>query len=171
MKFVVDTNVPIVANGRSEQASPECVSTCAVRLNELMRKGKLVLDDGKRILKEYMANLEYGGHRQAMPGDAFLKWVYINYSNPEKCELIQITPKDSDEIDFVEFPSDPELMNFDPTDKKFIAVALAHPEKPPILQAVDTQWWVMKEPLSRAGITIDFLCEKDIKLLLRKKSK
>ena len=171
MKFVVDTNVPVVANGRSEQASPECISNCALRLNELMRKGKLVLDDGKRIIKEYMANLGYGGHQQTMPGDSFLKWVHTNYSNPERCELIQITPKDSNEMDFEEFPSDSSLKNFDPRDKKFIAVALAHPEKPPILQAVDTQWLVMKEPLSRAGITIDFLCEKDIKLLLRKKSK
>jgi hypothetical protein len=169
MKFVVDTNVPVVANGKSVQASPECVSTCAVRLMKLMRKGKLILDDGRRILKEYMVNLQSKG--QPMPGDAFLKWVYTNYSNPERCELVRITPRNSSETDFVEFPDDPQLGNFDKNDRKFVAVAVAHPERPPILQAVDTKWWDMKEPLLIAGIKVDFLCEEDIKSILRRKNK
>ncbi len=169
MTVVVDTNVPVVANGRSEQASPECVKNCSVRLEELTKKGKLVLDDKWRILKEYMAHLRSEG--QSGPGDAFLKWVHTNYSNPQRCELVRITPRDSSETDFEEFPSDPALEKFDPTDKKFIAVALAHPNSPPILQAVDTKWWEMKEPLSKAGVTIDFLCENDIRSILSQKSK
>ena len=169
MTVVVDTNVPVVANGRSEQASPECVKNCAVRLRQVTTKGKLILDNRWLILKEYMTHLKPSG--QPGSGDAFLKWVLTNYRNPDFCELVRITPKNSSETDFEEFPSDPALNNFDTTDKKFIAVALAHPDKPPILQAVDTEWWKMKEPLGVAGVTIDFLCEKDIKLLLRKKSK
>jgi len=169
MTVVVDTNVPVVANGKSEQASPECVKNCAIRLRQLTRKGKIVLDDRWLIIREYIANLRPSG--EPGTGDAFLKWVLTNYCNPNLCELVKITPKDSDEMDFEEFPSDPALENFDPTDKKFVAVALAHPEKPPILQAVDTQWWEMKEPLSKAGVTIDFICEKDIRLILYQKSK
>jgi len=137
--------------------------TCAVRLRELTRKGKLVLDDNWRILKEYMANLRSEG--QPGPGDAFLKWVHTNYSNPEHCELVRITPRDSSETDFVEFPDDPALKDFDASDKKFIAVAVAHPDKPPILQATDAEWWGMKERFEAAGITIDFLCEEDIKAI------
>jgi len=52
MKSVVDTNVPVVANGRSKQASPECVKTCVARLERLTQKGHLVLDDKWLILKE-----------------------------------------------------------------------------------------------------------------------
>ncbi len=171
MELVVDTNVPVVANGRSEQASPECVSKCTVRLSQflsqLMCKGKLVLDDGRRILKEYMANLRSAG--QPGPGDAFLKWVRTNYSNPERCNLVQITPKDSSETDFEQFPPDTALADFDKTDRKFVAVALAHHEKPAILQAVDTKWWEVKESLVEAGVTVDFLCEKDIRAILQKK--
>ena len=167
MELVVDTNVAVVANGMSEQASPECVSKCAVRLSQLMRKGKLVLDDGRRILKEYMANLRSAG--QPGPGDAFLKWVRTNYSNPERCNLVQITPKDSSETDFEQFPPDTALADFDKTDRKFVAVALAHHEKPAILQAVDTKWWEVKESLVEAGVTVDFLCEKDIRAILQKK--
>jgi len=167
MRVVVDTNVPVVANGKSEQASPKCVKNCAVRLRKLTQKDKLVLDDSWLIIKEYMANLRSSG--QPGSGDAFLKWVLSNYSNPKFCELVQITPKNSAEMDFEEFPSDSALENFHSTDKKFVAVALAHPDKPPILQAVDTEWWKMREALGLAGITIDFLCENDIKLILKQR--
>lgn len=167
MRVVVDTNVPVVANGKSEQASPKCVKNCAVRLRKLTQKDKLVLDDSWLIIKEYMANLRSSG--QPGSGDAFLKWVLSNYSNPKLCELVQITPKNSAEMDFEEFPSDSALENFHSTDKKFVAVALAHPDKPPILQAVDTEWWKMREALGLTGITIDFLCENDIKLILKQR--
>ena len=169
MKSVVDTNVPVVANGSSEQASPECVKTCAVRLGELTRKGQLVLDDKWLILKEYMANLRSSG--QPGVGDAFLNWVLTNRCNPKLCEQVAITPRNSGETDFEEFPSDPELDDFDPEDRKFVAVAAAHPDRPPILQAVDTKWWEMKEPLREAGIAVDFLCEKDIRSILHRRSK
>ena len=44
---VVDTNVAVVANALSEQASEDCVETCAEKLEEIMRgEVKLVLDDG-----------------------------------------------------------------------------------------------------------------------------
>jgi hypothetical protein len=98
--------------------------------------------------------------------------VLTNRCNPKLCEQVAITPKNSGETDFEEFPSDPALKAFDPTDRKFVAVAAAHPDRPPILQAVDTtKWWEMKEPLLEAGITVDFLCEEDIRSILRRKSK
>jgi len=163
MKCVVDTNVPVVANGRSEQASPECVKACAVRLRELTRSDKLILDDNWLILKEYMANLNSRGQPGA--GDAFLKWVLTNYSNPDRCELVRITSSGTCETDFAEFPTNSELEGFDADDKKFIAVAMAHPEKPPILQATDAEWWDLKEHFRAAGVTIDFLCEEDIRMI------
>jgi hypothetical protein len=159
MKSVVDTNVPVVANRSSEQASPECVKTCAVRLGELTREGQVVLDDKWLILKEYMAHLSSSG--QPGVGDAFLKWVLTNLCNPKLCEQVVITPKNSWETDFEEFPSDPALKDFDPEDKKFVSVAAA----------VDTEWWNMKEFLLKAGIKVDFLCEKDIKAILLRKGK
>ena len=167
MKSVVDTNVPVVANGSSEQASPDCVKTCAVRLGELTQEGQLVLDDKWLIIKEYIANLRSSG--QPGVGDAFLKWVLRNRCNPRLCEQVAITPKNSEKTDFEEFPSDPALKDFDPTDRKFVAVAAAHPDRPPILQAVDTKWWGVKEPLCKAGITVHFLCEKDITAMLHRK--
>jgi len=165
MRVVVDTNVPVVANGKSEQASPKCVEDCAVRLRKLTRQDKLVLDDGWLIIKEYKANLRSSG--QPGMGDAFLKWVLTNYCNPKCCELVPITPRDAIETDFEEFPSDPALENFHAKDRKFVAVALSHPQKPAILQAVDTRWWEMREALRVAGVTVHFLCRRDIMLILK----
>ena len=55
-------NVVVVANGRSEQASSDCVEICGERLEEIMRgEVKLVLDNRWIILGEYMQNLRSNG--------------------------------------------------------------------------------------------------------------
>ena len=163
---VVDTNVAKVANGRKEspQASPNCVNTCINRLEEIIRgEEKLVLDNGWIILREYMDNLRSSGEPGA--GDRFLSWVLHNWTNSERCDLISITPVDGSENEFEEFPDDPALDGFDPADRKFIAVAVAHLERPAILQAVDSQWWDFRDALRENGVTVKFICEDDIQRL------
>ena len=160
---VVDTNVVVVANGRSEQASSDCVETCGEWLEEIMRgEVKLVLDNRWIILREYMQNLRSNG---ADVGDRFLGWLLVN--KDERCDLVPITPVDGSENEFEEFPDDPALDSFDPDDRKFIAVACAHPEKPPILQAVDSQWLDFRNAFRRNGVTVEFICEDDIQRLHR----
>ncbi len=164
MPVVVDTNVPIVASCRAEQASPQCVIACLTRLRNVMDEDRIVLDDKWRILTEYKSNLNSSG--QPGVGDAFLKWVLTNMANEQRCEFIRITPTGSSPDDFREFPADDELHDFDPDDRKFIAVALAHPERPPVLQAVDTEWWAKRGALARAGVQIEFLCAADMRRLV-----
>ena len=162
MKVIVDTNVPLVANGKAEQASEDCVEAC---IDELMKitEGdvKLVLDNRRRIIEEYRNKLNPGGFPGV--GDMFLKWVEINWANPQQCDLVSITPVDNSETNFQEFPKDPALADFDADDRKFIAVACAHAEKPPILQAVDRAWWRFRDALQRNGVTVDFICEDDMR--------
>ncbi len=165
MRAGVDTNVAVVANGNSAQASPECVRTCTVRLHELTESGRLVIDDKWLILKEYMANLRSSG--QPGNGDAFLKWVLTNYRNPERCEVVSITPRRVELTDFEEFPRTPGLAGFHSDDRKFIAVAVAHPAHPPILQAVDSEWWQLSRELEEAAVAVDFLCPEDMRAILR----
>jgi hypothetical protein len=155
MHRVVDTNVLIVANGRDcPQASPECVVTCAQHLQEIQQHGTLVLDDAWHIIREYMHKVSQTGQPGA--GDAFLKWVLTNQSNSQCVEKISITPIGDDE--FAEFPSTPTLADFDRSDRKFVAVALTHPQKPPICNAVDSDWRNFHEVLVQAGVTVEFLC-------------
>ena len=160
MMVIVDTNVAVVANGEWGENYKECEETCIDRLERIMcGKMKLVLDTDWLILGEYSRNLHLRG---ADVGDRFLTWCLRNRTNPEKCELVWITPIGNPETDFKEFPDDPELQKFDPDDRKFVAVAHKHPEKPPILQAVDSPWWDFRDALSRHGVTVEFICEDDI---------
>jgi len=48
---IVDTNVVLVANGKHEDVSQECVASCALRLQAIMQSGKLALDENFRILR------------------------------------------------------------------------------------------------------------------------
>ena len=163
MTVIVDTNVVVVANGRSEQASSDCVETCGERLEKIMRgEEKLALDNRWIILREYMQNLRSNG---ADVGDRFLGWILAN--KDYRCDLVAITPIDGSNNAFEEFPDDPALAGFDPADRKFIAVACAHSAKPPILQAVDSKWLDFHDAFRRNGVTVEFICEDDIQRLHR----
>ncbi len=72
-----------------------------------------------------------------------------------------ITPKADDDEDFEELPL-PDGIEYDRSDRKFLAVAAAHAEHPPILQSFDSKWWGWRDALAKIGVTIRFLCEDDI---------
>ncbi|MBD1895773.1 hypothetical protein [Coleofasciculus sp. FACHB-129] len=154
MHVIVDTNVPIVANGHSNQASPHCVIICVEKLREIQQQHILVLDKDWLIIKEYMKNLSSKG--QPGVGDAFLKWILTNQLNSNRCQLVQITPTNNGS--FQEFPQDAALSGFDLSDRKFVVVALAHPDKPPILNAVDSDWRNFEAALASCGVRVEFLC-------------
>lgn len=153
---VVDTNVLCVASGKSVQANPSCVVKSIDCLSEIINNGTLLLDDHGLILKEYRNNLNLSG--QPGSGDAFLKWAYIHQSDESKCITIHITPNNNQKNDFQEFPITNELLRFDPSDKKFVAVALASELHPTIFNAVDTDWAEYFGPLTSLGVVIEFLC-------------
>jgi hypothetical protein len=164
---VVDTNVPIVANGGEEQ-EPKCVLACAQALDALMQSGHIVIDDQFHIIKEYMHKLSPSG--QPGLGDTFLKWVLNNQANPKRCTQVKITPQPHDPRDFKEFPLDAALADFDPSDRKFVAVSCAHSARPPILQAVDSKWWGLRDALARGGVNVHFLCPEHIQELHARKT-
>ena len=153
---MIDSNVPIVANGKSAQAPAQCVLACIHAL-DAARAGLSCLDDRNRIIKEYINSLSLSGQPGA--GDAFMKWVFQNQADPNHCETVQITPTDDEFENYEEFPNDPNLRSFDPRDRKFVAVALASQHAPPILNAVDSDWWHARGALRSNGVEIDFLCE------------
>lgn len=157
---VVDTNVPLTANGAAD-ASPDCIGACiAVIVGITSDRRRIALDEGWLIIGEYQNKLRSAGQRGL--GDGFLKWVLTNRANPLRCELVRIRPRDDGRA-FEEFPDRGDLVGFDPADRKFVAVANAHPAKPSILQGVDSKWWGWREALQAAGIAVDFLCEADVR--------
>jgi hypothetical protein len=153
--IVIDTNVGIVANGKHESAQPDCIIACIEALGAARRKVVLV-DDAYRIFDEYRRHLSPSG--QPGVGDAFFKWLWDNQGNRRRCRQIKITPTTDEDRQFAEFPDDPDLDGFDPSDRKFVAVACASGMQPAILNASDRDWWEHREALGRNGVNVKFLC-------------
>ena len=162
-KCLVDTNVPKTAN-LAVQPDPDadipdsCIRESIRHIKNITEKDcRLVIDDAGEIFREYRNNLSLKG--QPGVGDAFAKWVNDHQWNPSKVDRVQIT-KSGDS--YKEFPTHDKLNDFDPSDRKFVAVANAHPEKPPILQATDSKWWGWNDALAEVGVTVHFLCREYI---------
>lgn len=153
---VIDTNVLIVANRKSQHVSVDCVSNCIKALERAQKEQVIVLDSGMRIIKEYQSHSRWKG--QPGIGDAFFKWLFYNLCNPLRCKQVDITPQKNDADDFEEFPTDPDLIRFDRSDRKFVAVAVASRVNPTILNATDTDWWCFRKILKRHQVSVVFLC-------------
>ena len=152
--MVVDTNVPVMANGQASQASLACVLACTLQLEHIVKDGCILIDDQGIILAEYARLLNFSG--QPGPGDAFFKWLFENQANDSRCRRISV--QSHPQRGFVEFPSDDDLKTFDPRDRKFVAVALASGSNPKILNAADSDWWHHRHVFSRLGVGVVFLC-------------
>ena len=157
MKAVVDTNVLLVANGQHLDVSTDCVGTCVQQLQVLMASGTVVVDDGFLILGEYLHKTQINPPKGA--GDVFLKWLMRNSGNTRHVHTVTINQRAQDHFD--EFPDHSLQPNFDAPDRKFAAVANAHPDKPPIWQAADCKWLNWWPALAAAGVTVQFLCPAD----------
>jgi hypothetical protein len=153
---VVDTNVGIVANGQAPQADAACVAASVAALQEIQDHGLVVIDDGYRILGEYLNYFHPTGQPGA--GDRFIQWLLLNQANPTCCEQVHLTPIADLAREFAEFPLDPNLAGFDPADRKWVAIARASRHHPPILNAVDSDWWNHRAALMKHGVRIDCLC-------------
>lgn len=159
-RCVVDTNVAMTANGANEGAPATCVVASAKALQAVMAKGHVFVDDGGRIVAEYRDNLSATG--QPGPGDVVFKWLLTHEWGGVRVTRVPITPAADDEETFVELPKPPKGTVYDPSDRKFLAVAAAHTEHPTILQSFDSKWWGWTKALEKIGVTIHFLCPRAI---------
>lgn len=165
MISIVDTNVILVANGQHGEVSGSCTVTCAKHLQEIMVAGRIAIDDAYRILNEYQnKTMPHVGKR---PGDAFVKWLLRNNANPARCDQVSLV--EHRERIFESFPDDARLADFDPADRKFVAVARAHASRPAIAQATDSKWLRWAPALRDHGVTVQFLCPADLKAFDDKK--
>lgn len=151
---VIDTNVLAVANLHADHASTKCVGACIDALLALRDARVVALDEGRLILQEYRSHASVTG--QPGVGDWFLRYLYDNLANATLCRLVRLTPVDGDT--FAEFPTDRALAGFDPSDRKFVAVALCCQPRAEVLNATDSDWWDYRDPLQRHGLRVRFLC-------------
>lgn len=158
MRYVVDTNVPIVANGggRNRSAEPKPSLSCREKavdfLGKLSTRGQIVVDLAGEIQAEYMNHLNPSG--QPGVGDRFLQLV-LN-SAPKRIYRVEVT-KNGDGFD--DFPQDPKLANFDRGDRKFVAISVK--ARVPIAVAIDRDWANHRSVLKANGVNIRFICGTD----------
>lgn len=163
MKCLVDTNVPKTANLATQpdpnsDVSDACVLACIEAVEHVIKKRGLIVDAEGEIFTEYRQQLSMKG--QPGVGDRFMKWVHDNLWSLHDSQRVSIT-KNGDTYN--EFPVHDGLNDFDISDRKFVAVANAHADKAPILQATDSKWWGWNDALAEVGITVEFLCPEYIK--------
>jgi len=165
MQAVIDTNVLLVANQQHADVSLECISVCVLRLQEMQRSGIVVIDDGYRILGEYQNKTQINPPKGV--GDVFLKWLLRNAGNPGRVHAVSLN--ETAENAFANFPDQDLQSRFDPPDRKFAAVANAHPGKPPIWQAADSKWLAWWVELAKYGVSVEFLCPVDAQRFYKNK--
>lgn len=158
-EVVIDTNVLLTASQRHQGVSPQCILACVNRLQRILKEERVILDDGFRILGEYQNKLD-ARHGKGV-GEAFLKWLLQNQTNPRRVQHVTLTERAPD--DYEEFPDPALAAQFDPPDRKFVAVAHCHPRKPPVLQATDSKWLRWHAGLKQHGVRVEFLCKQDMR--------
>jgi hypothetical protein len=156
-KVVVDTNILLVANGQHQDISLDCEDECIHLLTRLQKHGVTVLDDDFRILGEYQHKTSLNPPKGV--GDVFLKFLLREQGNQKRVEQVTITEVSTNI--FKEFPDNNLQPQFDAPDRKFAAVANAHPDKPPILQAADCKWLDWWPTLHHNGVKVEFVCPED----------
>lgn len=147
---MVDTNVPIVANGRDTNADEQCRLNCIMRILEIRSSGTVVLDDHDRIFKEYGRHLHFRGEPGA--GDAFYKHLFNHLYSESRVIRVAITPSYNDQRGFEELPEN----ELDPSDREFLAVAKV--ASAPILNATDSDWYEQHALLECLSVSVEQLC-------------
>jgi hypothetical protein len=157
-RFVVDTNVPIVANGRADSANDRlpsiaCKESTVKFLVEVLQTGKVLLDIEGEIQKEYRTYLNPSG--QPGVGDRF--YLEVLRSAPSKIERREL-PKDVDG-EYLDLPRQLIEAEFDRSDRKF--AALAKRTAATVANATDSDWLIHRETIVQAGIRLKFVCGLD----------
>ena len=148
--FVVDTNVPMVANGCSPQADDHCRLNCLTKLENLMEKGTVAIDNRDAILKEYLGTISPTGGQEV--GDRFVIHVINHQHGKKRVRRIPVTPIDDDRRGYEELP----INSFDRSDRKFLAVAVV--ANAVVLNAMDSDWHEHADLMDELEVEVEQLC-------------
>jgi hypothetical protein len=154
-RSIIDTNVPIVANGRDDgerQVRLSCREASIEFLLTVMERGFVLLDASGEIQDEYRRYLNPSG--QPGTGDRFYQLIIQRYDRTERIEISKRA--DGEFTDLAD-----EIINsgFHRKDRMF--AALSCKEGVPVTNAIDSDWANDKDLLVRNGVTIQFLCGCD----------
>lgn len=155
-KIILDTNVPVKASVSPAVCPPdelEMQKACMEYMGKLIqtRNTRLVLDLDYEILKEYRNNV----CKNSPMGMLFLTWLNNYLGTILSEDFIKLEKNESGQ--YIDYPYDEDTKDFDESDKKFVALANVHAEKPPIIEAADGKWLGYENAFAKYGIHIEFL--------------
>ena len=167
-KFIIDTNVWVVASGKAPQSTPECVEACLEILRSLQQAGaSLVVDEasfmsnppGNSVLEEFKNNLDEGDYGY----DLFWRKLFPRWGVDWEVDLVELLYDVSgailpNGITITQQHPDGGSGPFEPNDRKWIALQLIHPNHPVINNATDSDWEKARQDLTTNNIKIKQLC-------------
>ncbi len=149
--FVVDTNVAIVANGgHGVDADESCQLTCAERLERLVQRETVAVDETGLLIEEYARHLSWAGAPGV--GDMFFKHLVDRQYAKDRVCRVSIIESDDDRRGFEQLPAN----DFDPSDRKFLAVAVVADAV--VMNATDSDWEEHADLMNELGVEVDQLC-------------
>lgn len=151
-RVVIDTNVPIVANGRDTNVDDLCQLSCITKILDIQSSGTVVLDDRDLIFDEYASHLNFG--EEPGVGDAFFKYIFDHSYSGSRVLRVPVTPTNDYQRGFEELPNN----ELDPSDRKFLAVAVV--ANAPILNATDSDWDEKQTLLDGLSVVVEQLCPR-----------
>jgi hypothetical protein len=157
-RVVIDTNVPVIANGAMNNkskmpASLKCQISAVEALFKAVNSQCILLDLEGNIQNEYQRYLNAKG--QPGVGDQFFR--HILNSIPSRVERLSLPKRCDGEYSFL--PQEIIDCGFDRSDRKF--AALAKQAGASVINAVDSDWVQHGLTLSNAGIEVENVCGTD----------
>ena len=146
---VVDTNIPLVANGSCAGVSARCRLAVIDFLEGLIHTGKIAIDIEGLIEEEYRTQLGTG--RPGI-GNRFLQKFFTEAAH----RVVRVSATIDRHGHCRKLKFDGTLKRFDRSDRKFVAVALETSST--IYNATDSDWLEHKDELEKKGVRVEFLC-------------
>ncbi len=155
--FVIDTNVFKVAS----QENHDLADCCYDFLDKLLEKSHNILIDDffDQKSKKFISEIAIEYSKNLSPQDRAF-WVLQKIYSHEPNGIIKRIPVKKDKYNkyYLDFPKDSDLKNFDKSDRKFVAVAIASKINPEIVNAVDSDWRECEVSLKKY-VKLKFLCK------------
>ena len=152
-RYVIDTNVPVVANGRLDNPDKPVYDRCresAIKfLQRVLKSGIVLLDSDGAIQEEYKGRLHSSGQGV---GDRFFREIL----QKQIVQEVDLHVKDGA---YQDLPREIVDAGFDEDDRKF--AALAKKTKARVVNAVDRDWLDHCALLQKHGIHVRFVCGED----------
>lgn len=157
-RYVIDTNVPIVANGRDEadNITVDCQRAAVELLQDALNQGRVFLDSAGEIQAEYAHYL----HPKGQPGVGDRFYLEVINSHPQRVVRLDVIKRPDGEYE--NLPQELIDSGFDRSDRKFAAVARRARAR--VCNAVDRDWVDHKAIIKECDIEVLFLCGCDPRL-------